>query len=216
MISRSTFSTPMIRPARPVTDIEPVHIFEPICVSVHSPKECPHRGGLRSCSGLHTGNSECPLRPKAAPKLDSNTHITNVCFREADVELRDCNTLLVLWTGARSIYPPFLVLRGPAAERAGFGSRLGTPFKLPVIPFSCIHLTWASYFSARDWDSSAGLTLVGAEASTRLSLVFLSRRKNIGLLFLLGRTYRFPMIPNPLDVRSPAFGELLFNRKPGP
>ena len=80
-------------------------------------------------------------------------------------------------------FSEFSALMRPAgAERASF--RSGVPSKLPVIPLSRIHLTWASYFSARDWDSSTGLVLVGAEASTKVPLNFFRRRKSIDLLFL--------------------------------
>ncbi len=52
----------------------------------------------------------------------------------------------------RAIYfSEFSGLMRPAGmERAGFRPRFGVLSKLPVIPLSRIHLTWASYFSARD------------------------------------------------------------------
>ena len=76
------------------------------------------------------------------------------------------------------------LVRPAGAERASFRPRSDVSSKLPVIPLSRIHLSWASYFSARDWDTSAGLALVGAEASTKVPLNFFRRRKSIDLLFL--------------------------------
>ncbi len=86
----------------------------------------------------------------------------------------------------RAIYSSefFGPTRPTDAERATFRPRSGVPSNPPAIPLSRIHLTWASYLSARDWDSSAGLARVGADASTKLPLVFFSRQKCIGLLFL--------------------------------
>lgn len=77
----------------------------------------------------------------------------------------------------------FGLTRSADAERAEFRLCPGVASKLPVMPCSRIHLTWASYFSARDLDTSAGLALVGTEASTKLPLNFVNRRKNIDLFF---------------------------------
>ncbi len=57
--------------------------------------------------------------------------------------------------------------------------------RLPVIPFSRIHLTWASYFSAREEsNSSAGLARVVAKVSTGALRGGFWRRKNMNVLFL--------------------------------
>ncbi len=77
----------------------------------------------------------------------------------------------------------FGLTRSADAERAEFRLCSGVASKLPVMPRSRIHLTWASYFSARDLDTSAGLALVGTEASTKLPLNFVNRRKSIELFF---------------------------------
>ncbi len=81
------------------------------------------------------------------------------------------------------------LMRPAGAECASFRPRSGVSSKLPVIPLSRIHLTWASYFSVRDWDTSAGLTVVGTEASNKLRLNFFRRRKSIDLLLLLAWIY---------------------------